>query len=154
MWFTLQINMLLQRSLILMCFGLHSVTKKKWSVAEARPADSGSRRLTKQESAGRFIGSYARDIPVWSLEFQQFPLLFSHSSKNRWNNSKLTPLIDTTWRNIRNFFQNFLFISRSREEWGFKSKNVIRKCLICTERDQRSPPQRNSTKIDSIVGST
>ena len=40
--------------------------KKKWSVAEARPADSGSYRLTKQESAGRFpwINSYARDIPV------------------------------------------------------------------------------------------
>jgi len=31
--------------------------KEKWSVAEARPADSCSYRLTKQESAGGFLGS-------------------------------------------------------------------------------------------------
>ena len=36
---------------------IHSITKKKWPIAEARPADSGSYRLTKQESAGRFLGS-------------------------------------------------------------------------------------------------
>jgi len=54
--------------------------KKKWSVAEARPADSGSYRLTKQESAGRFLESIRMreifQLEVWnSSNFVIFSLV-------------------------------------------------------------------------------
>ena len=42
-------------------------TKIKGSVTEASPADSGSWRLTKQESAGRFLGSIRVD-QIFQLE--------------------------------------------------------------------------------------
>ena len=63
----------------------HSVTKKqKWSVAEARPTDSGSYRLTKQESAGRFLGSIRmREIfqfEVWNSS--NFVIIFSFIEKS------------------------------------------------------------------------
>jgi len=58
--------------------------KKKWSVAEARPADSGSYRLTKQESAGRFLGSVRmREIfqfKVWNSS--NFVIIFSIIEKS------------------------------------------------------------------------
>ena len=58
--------------------------KKKWSVAEARPADSSSYRLTKQESAGRFLGSIRmREIfqfEVWNSS--NFVIIFSFIEKS------------------------------------------------------------------------
>ena len=58
--------------------------KKKWSVAEARPADSGSYRLTKQESAGGFLGSIRmREIfqfEVWNSS--NFVIILSFVEKS------------------------------------------------------------------------
>jgi len=58
--------------------------KKKWPVAEARPADSGSHRLTKRESAGRFLGSIRmREIfqsKVWNSS--NFVIIFSFLEKS------------------------------------------------------------------------
>jgi len=58
--------------------------EKGGSVAEARPADSGSHSLTKQESAGRFLGSIRmREIfqfEVWNSS--NFVIIFSSVEKS------------------------------------------------------------------------
>jgi len=59
--------------------------KKRWSVAEARPANSGSYRLTKQESAGADVLDQFVCARYSSLNsgIPALLLLFSHSLKNQ-----------------------------------------------------------------------
>ena len=66
----------------------HSVTKKKVGCrAEARPAYSDSYKLTKQESAGRFLGAIRmREIfqfEVWNSS--NFVIIFSFIEKSMKN---------------------------------------------------------------------
>jgi len=60
------------------------IQKRKGFVAEARPADSGSYRLTKQESAGRFLGSIRMhevfQFQVWNSS--NFVIIFSFIEKS------------------------------------------------------------------------
>ena len=71
---------------------------KKWSVAEARSADPGSYRHTKQESADRFCGSIRMheifQFEVWNSS--NFVIIFSFIEKSVTKKWKLIPLIDAT----------------------------------------------------------
>jgi len=108
------------------CGGLvHSVTKKKWSVAEGR-YDSGSYRLTKQECAGRFLGSIRMrkifQFEVWNSS--NFVIIFSFIEKS----IKKIEINTIDWCYVRNiciFFQDFSSTSCSRNE-VLSRKNMIR----------------------------
>ena len=94
-------------------------SKKKSGLSQKRPVDSGSYKLTKQESAGTFLGSIRRR-EIFQFEFwhsRNFVIIFSFIEKSMKNSEINT----SDWCYILKFFsESFVYIPLQR--WGFKAK--------------------------------